>query len=455
MARVLPKSLLIPVETLNREFDAKLLLSLFAVGAGFEPIIGSRQRMYDEMPALPESIYLSKGLRVGNRAHVSLLDKLGHIVIGLDEEALLRQSDDMLLRMLDDETFNRFRLLYAWGESNAAVWRRFSGYHGTPILNVGNPRLDLLRPELRPFFAEDIARLKSRYGPYVLFSTNFSLANHFMPGFVRVRFAGKADEEASDFKQALVAHKVALFEAFKALVPKLARAIAPANLVIRPHPSENIDSWRAVASEPNMHVVQEGPIAPWIMAAEALLHNGCTSAVEAALIGTPAHAYRPVRAEGLDIDLPNAVSRNYDTGDDVIDALRAALDKPEANGTLKAEHRKILTEHIASLEGPLSSERIVDSLTTHRAELEATPYRGAVARLGGLAVHKGRTTVRAVTERIGSPGRSGKDYTAHKYPGLRTEEVNERIARLRAALPSLPAGAARETMPGIFAVEAA
>jgi len=455
MARVLPKSLLIPVETLNREFDAKLLLSLFAVGAGFEPVIGSRQRMYDEMPAFPESIYLSKGLRVGNRAHVSLLDKLGHIVVGLDEEALLRQSDDMLLLMLDDETFNRFRLLYAWGESNAAVWRRFSGYHGTPILNVGNPRLDLLRPELRPFFAEDIQHLKSRYGPYVLFSTNFSLANHFMPGFVRVRFAGKPDEEASAFKQALVAHKVALFEAFKALVPRLARAIAPANLVIRPHPSENIDSWKAVAREPNIHVVHEGPIAPWIMAATALIHNGCTSAVEAALIGTPAHAYRPVRAEGLDIDLPNAVSRNYDTEDDVIDALRGALDKPEAGGVMRPEHREILAEHIASLDGPLSSQRIVDSLITHRAELEATPYRGAVARLGGLAVHTGRTTVRAVTERIGKPGRSGKDYTAHKYPGLETQEVNERIARLRAALPSLPAGEAREMMPGIFAVEAA
>jgi len=455
MARVLPKSLLIPVETLNREFDAKLLLSLFAVGAGFEPVIGSRQRMYDEMPVFPESIYLSKGLRVGNRAHVSLLDRLGHIVIGLDEEALLRQSDDMLLLMLDDETFNRFRLLYAWGESNAAVWRRFSGYRGTPILNVGNPRLDLLRPELRPFFAEDIARLKSRYGPYLLFSTNFSLANHFMPGFVRVRFAGKPDAEASAFKQALVAHKVALFEAFKTLVPKLAQAIAPANLVIRPHPSENIDSWRAVATEPNIHVVHEGPIAPWIMAAEALIHNGCTSAVEAALIGTPAYAYRPARAEGLDIDLPNAVSRNYDTEDDVIDALRAALDKPEPGGVLRPEHREILAEHIASLDGPLSSQRIVDSLTTHRDALEATPYHGAVARLGGLALHKGRTTVRAVTERIGRPGRSGKDYTAHKFPGLAAGDVNARIARLRAALPSLPAGEARETMPGIFAIEAA
>ncbi len=455
MARVLPKSLLIPVETLNREFDAKLLLSLIAVAAGFEPIIGSRQRMFDEMPRFPQSIYLSKGLRVGNRAHVSLLDKLGHIVIGLDEEALLRQSDDMLLLMLDDETFNRFRLLYAWGESNAAVWRRFSGYHGTPILNVGNPRLDLLRPEFRPFFAEDVAQLKARYGPYVLFSTNFSLANHFMPGFVRMRFAARPSEEAVAFKQALVEHKVRLFEAFKELVPKLAQAIAPANLVIRPHPSENADSWKALATEPNIHIVHEGPIAPWIMAATALLHNGCTSAVEAALIGTPAYAYRPVRAQGLDIELPNAVSRNYDSGDDIIDALRGALDEPEAGGVLRPEHHDILAEHIASLEGRLSSQRIVDSLASHRERLEATPLPGALARLGALAAHKGHKVVNAVAQRVRRRGRSGKDYTAHKFPGLGSDEVNRRIARLRAALPSLPGAEAREMMDGVFAIEPA
>ena len=453
MARVLPKSLLIPVETLNREFDAKLLLSLIAVGAGFEPVIGSRQRMFDEMPRFPESIYLSKGLRVGNRAHVSLLDKLGHIVIGLDEEALLRQSDDMLLLMLDDETFNRFRLLYAWGESNAAVWRRFSGYRGTPILNVGNPRLDLLRPELRPFFAQDIARLELRYGPYVLFSTNFSLANHFMPGFVRMRFASRPSEEAEAYKWAVYEHKCRLFEAFKDLVPKLARAIAPTNLVIRPHPSENADSWRQVATEPNIHVVHEGPIAPWIMAATALLHNGCTSAIEAAVTGTPAYAYRPVRAQGLDIDLPNAVSRNFDTADDIIDALRAGLGKPQAGGAMRPEYREILAEHIASLDGPLSSERIIDSLSTHRDALESAPCRGSLARLGGLAVHKGQRAVKAVGDRIGKRGRSGKDYVAHKYPGLASDEVDERIARLRTALPSLPEALAREMMPGIFAIE--
>ncbi len=224
--------------------------------------------------------------------------------------------------------------------------------HADPQCRQSAPRS--AQGRARPFFAEDIERLQSRYGPYVLFSSNFSLANHFMPGFVRMRFASRPSEEAEAYKWAVYEHKCRLFEAFKDLVPKLARAIAPTNLVIRPHPSENADSWRQVATEPNIHVVHEGPIAPWIMAATALLHNGCTSAIEAAVTGTPAYAYRPVRAQGLDIDLPNAVSRNYDTADDIIDALRAGLGKPQAGGAMRPEYREILAEHIASLDGPLS-----------------------------------------------------------------------------------------------------
>ena len=105
------------------------------------------------------------------------------------------------------------------------------------------------------------------------------------------------------------AHKQAIYDAFIALIPELARAIAPANSHCAPHPSENPATWSAAAQGlANVHVVHEGPIAPWLMAASALIQNGCTSAVEAAILGTPAISYRPVKSAEFDPALPFAVS---------------------------------------------------------------------------------------------------------------------------------------------------
>ena len=67
MTTAVPDTLLLPVETLNREFDGKLLLALCAAERGLKPIIGGRTAIHDRLPALPRSIYLSKGVRSGSR----------------------------------------------------------------------------------------------------------------------------------------------------------------------------------------------------------------------------------------------------------------------------------------------------------------------------------------------------------------------------------------------------
>ncbi len=48
------------------------------------------------------------------------------------------------------------------------------------LVLTGNPRFDLLRPELRDYYAPEAARLKKRYGPYLLVNTNFADSNHYM-----------------------------------------------------------------------------------------------------------------------------------------------------------------------------------------------------------------------------------------------------------------------------------
>ena len=455
MPRPLPDHVVIPVETLNREFDGKLLLALCAHERGFRPIIGGRTEIHRRISDLPSSIYVSKGIRIGNRVALSLLHKLGHLIVALEEEGLVRFPDEAYFMMLDPKTFNRAAILYAWGHDNAELWRRFPAYRDTPIVEAGNPRMDMLRPELRNFYAADVADLHRRFGRFVLFNTNFSVVNHFIPGFQRFRVAGHAEASKSDeIKFGIYRHKAVLFDHFRRLLPELSAALRPHNLVIRPHPSENLQTWKDAAQYlPNVHVLYEGPVAPWLMATSALLHNTCTSAIEAAIVGTPALSYRPVRSDEYDVPLPNLVSEEFDTSEGLCAAAREALDRNQKGNSLTGMNRQLLDAHIAALDGPLSCERIIDAIESNRLRLEAMPYPSLAERLSGRIGVLTRNARRAATTRM--TGRSSARYTEHKFPGLDEPYINSRIARLSALLGRFEGLHARRLQPDIFLIEPA
>lgn len=127
---------------------------------------------------------------------------------------------------VDPETSNRPRLPYPWGKGNADVWRSFRDYRGTPVLEAGNSRIDMLRPEIREYYCNDCVALQQRYGRFVLLSSNFTFVNHFIPNQVCNRAAKSANKMKSDaMKSGIVAHKKALFEKFLALVHEVVNRI--------------------------------------------------------------------------------------------------------------------------------------------------------------------------------------------------------------------------------------
>ncbi len=443
------RTLVIPVETINRELDAKLHLALRAVMRGWKVILGGRANINHFIPQLPPSIYISKGLRVGNKHILRFMEGFGHVPVALDEESLIRQSDEALLMMLDDETFNRPRLLFAWGQSNADVWRRFKGYSGTPILEIGNPRMDLLRPELAAYFTHQVQSIRERFGDFVLVSTNFSMVNHFIPEHVRFATATDADAERADaLRDGLKAHKKLIFEAFIAAIPDMARAVAPMTLVIRPHPSENPKTWEAAAVDlPNVKVIHEGPIGPWLMAARGLVQNGCTSAVEAGVVGTPALAFRPHVSDQFEVELSNRVSRDCRSLPELIVALKSLPTK----GPLPEAQLAYLRTHIASVDGAFSCDRLLDALDNHADRLIAPPPRGGLAMAATRLGHFRRYPLRDTIKGLRKMG-SAKSYRAHKFPGLPEDAVTSRIERLRAVRPELPFVTVTRLADGIYAI---
>jgi surface carbohydrate biosynthesis protein len=395
---------LLPIETANRELEGKLLLAMFAAERGFRCHIGVMSQI--QAPGFEPAFYISKSVRFAKQ--VKLMSDLGHVVVAWDEEGLARFNDQAHSSRIEPEALQIPSLLLAWGEDNANLWRRHPFYTGTRIVETGNPRIDLLRPELQVLHRAKAGEYRSKYGQFALLSSNFGIVNHFKASGRKPKISAKSHDPAAfvAFRAGVERHKRRLFEAFLAAIPELAARLSPFNLVIRPHPSEDHAAWRnAAAGLPNVFVVYEGSVVPWQLAASCLIHNGCTSAVEASVLQLPALSYRPFKDPEFDIALPNLLSEEFEDLPGLARRARQLAGAPKV-ATTRWRYSNLLKKNIASLEGPLACERIVQELIALRDA--APPPRAGL--LEGVSA-RGRHMVRGLTKRFSLQSRL---YETHK-----------------------------------------
>ena len=437
-------SLILPVENLVRELDAKLLLACAAAERGFTSILGYRTQIDFRIAGLPRSIYLSKSMTPKSAKMFRILRRLGHEVAVGDEEALVYFSPEIYhARRMSSRTLPLVSMLLAWGDDNVELWRKHPDYRGTPIHAVGNPRVDLLRPELAGFFEEEVRRIRERFGRFVLVNSNFGMVNAFLDTFNVFRKPATPGGEAEpgtaargtspEFARGYAAHKSALFRGFQTMLPDLAAAHPGFNFVVRPHPVERREPWLdAARSLPNVHVVHEGNVVSWLRAASGLIHNGCTTAVEAAVVGTPAITYRPVRAATYDLELPNGLGHEVATSDELCETVGRVL-RGELGCAAGAGPRP-LSEYLAALDGPLAADRIVEVLERSESARSGLPRPPLHDQLRGWFDAKRRSFVKQVIKARIPGHRNTPAFQRHRFEGVSVGELRARIARLGRAL---------------------
>jgi surface carbohydrate biosynthesis protein len=440
--------LIIPVENQVRELDPKLLLACVAARRGFPSVIGDLRDIDFRIASFPRSLYLCKSMTVRNLKMFHIMRLLGHEIVTWDEEALVHLPAEIYYsRRLSPAAIRYVSHLFAWGEDNADLWRQYPALPpGAPIHVTGNPRNDLLRPALHAFYEREVQEIRSRHRDFILVNTNFNHVNAFYPEqnlFVAVkrpgeqpRFGKAAQGMPHDYAEGLREHKQAIFEAFQRLIPELERTFPDLKIVVRPHPTESQDVYRRIASQcKRVEVTNEGNVVPWLLATRALIHNGCTTGVEAFVLRVPAVSYRARVNECYDYGfyrLPNLLSHQGFTFDEVRETLRRifAGDLGPADGD---ERRAVVGRYLAALDGPLACERIVDVLDGIVETWSRSPGPGLASRLGGWSLANGRRLLKGLRLQIsGSPLKSL--FYRHRYPGIAREEVQGRVRRFQELL---------------------
>lgn len=417
--------IIIPIETKAREFYSKLLLSCVLVEHGCRVIIGGARQVRGRLPIWPRGLFLDKSVSPSRARLFGGYKKWGHRIAAWCEEGLtIVDANEYLPRKIDRQAMREIEQFYAWGSYHASLVKGKCPESAHKIVPAGNPRIDLLRKPFRDIFDREVEKLNDRYGRFILINTNFSLCNHQKgnEAFMRLqKGAGKLKtKEDIFFAHQWIAHKTSIFEAFKAFIPKLCDLAGDVTVIIRPHPSEDHGTWsRLVEKFENCHVVYKGTVVPWILASDILIHNGCTTGIEAYLLDRPVLAYRPVISDTFDAKLPNFVSEQVYTEAELLRRAMGIVRSKELP-VHSSEQKKLIGEYISQTDGELSSEfitrQLIDIMEKSRGVGRLKIIISFLCRILWKVMHSGGVFVPSTA------------YSIQKFPGLTKEEVEQGIA---------------------------
>jgi surface carbohydrate biosynthesis protein len=350
-----------------REFDGAAILAFEAAERGWGVVLS---RKHPRDPQFPRSVVAEKSISPGRWEDIAALVDAGQKVTAICEEGLIYSSvEEYGRRRVDRKAFDLLDTFFSWGPSHTRDLVETIGCNPKKIVATGNPRFDLHRPELRGIFAEKVADIVRKHGRYILVTTKFSKYNGIFTDFEeklssawRVGTVSSSEHE-TEMRDLREFHRTG-FEAFAELTRELSRCQPDHTIIVRPHPSENHDRWKAItASLPNVKVVFEGNVIEWILGSVLTLHNNCTTGVEAYFLGKPTISYRPISDDRFNMYLPNALScQTFELERTCELVSRALRGESIADRESTMARSDIARQFLANADGKLACERMMDAL---------------------------------------------------------------------------------------------
>ena len=290
------------VEISVRELDSKLLLATIAASRGHQVIVsdmsgidrGFRGKLF--APGIFHTKCITP-FAAKIAFHQTLIDN-GFLVTSIDEEGGLDISgyDEFSKTRYSEKTIEQSSAVFVWGQEDLEGLKRTYPNHTSKIYITGSPRVDLWRPSFSDYW-KTFKRIPNK--PFLLIPSNLTMANISTPFHQLIKYnkilgyyQRKPELLKRDFNWA--SEDYLMTYSFIEAIKHLAKNLNGFDIVLRPHPAENLESWETYLDGiPNIHVIREDSISFWIKQAFAVMHSGCTSAIESIISEKPVISYEP------------------------------------------------------------------------------------------------------------------------------------------------------------------
>jgi surface carbohydrate biosynthesis protein len=445
------RNLIIPIETKNRELYSKILLSSIAVQEGWMVFLGHKEQIHKFITDILPGVHIE--ISIPEHKYEKYLlpyTRMGHQVVNICEESVIySDAEDYCDRKVGLQSLKLTEKFFAAGQRHAKHVTTYRDVRPGQLAICGNHRFDILRQGYREVYSSKTDEIKNRLGLFILVNTNFARCNPH-PSYGDRLAALKNKKIISNSKQLeiwqdLLDYKSKLMAHFMDYLPEIP-ALFDSKVVIRPHPSENHQTWeRWARNHKDIFVFHEGSANEWMIAAGATIHNGCTTGLEGFMLERPVIAYVPEPDSDYSKNIANEVS--YQVDDKT--KLLAAVEKALKTGTLDTEDgRKAKVERlryfIENVGGPLASECIVEELGTLNVpfhSLDSIMNRTKRNYYGSdLCILRIRHYLRKKMAWIKGNKKNNFNRMLQKFPGLSESEVLEplRVWNEQGLLSSMP-----------------
>ena len=357
------------VEESDREFLARCLIGRIAAARGYQVVIGPQWWIWESLDSLAPGIMFFKGNNGVQVANMHRARQHGHVVVSIEEEALGVMDEREIVRLYDPNVYAVCDMIFVQSAFHAECVTAPCAQAKAKIRVVGNPRADLLRPPFDAQIRSEAREIRKQNGRFVLLNTNFGSINpasgDALTYYNRCVHTNVIDPrnpgDLDDFwtwcrwerDNAAVVVEFAR---------KLAARVPDVQVILRPHPAENLERWLdCLAGVPEISVIREGSHLPWTVASCVMVHPGCTTGVEAAILGAPALSLAVGENRWHGMSLSNAANPVSHAVSDAVTRVEALL--KGAGSSLENEFAGLNFSHYLELRPDvLASRRLVDCL---------------------------------------------------------------------------------------------
>ena len=411
--------LIIPVEIQVRELISRIILSAFAVNRGYRVILGKDRVVRRHAPYLPKGVILDKGLGLPRHGKPQRLKKLGHIVTAIDEEGtgFYGSPDQFMALQLADETLAAAGKWFCISDKMYQAAKNEYPHHAHKFVTTGMLRTDAWRNEFREFYQDEVNAIKNKQGPYILFCSNFGRIIHGRGDkFVSKQIKGQRSsfKEIEKHNEQIKKQGAENLEKFLEVIPKINQWYPDRKIIIRPHPAESVKFWKTqFRDNEHIEVISNGVATNWILGSDCLFHHGCTTGVEAEIMGKAHVMYAPKDDAHHDTELMKAFAPIAKTENQ----LRKLMDERLRGSSYKKQSMKNKEVFFSSLSGKLATQKILD-------ELDKLAFKGCgVNRYFSLT----RFFPRMLAADFKPQSKKAKAYSDQKWQGISKQELVEQL----------------------------
>jgi surface carbohydrate biosynthesis protein len=371
------KTIIFTIELADRELLGKCLLALEMAKNGFRVYIGTFRAVHEIRHNIKSCIFFHKSSY--KRRALQYKKQMGAKVAIMDEEAGIaipsHRMEDFVRFRFGSLTSQAYDYVFTIGERYARMASQLPNMQGINVISSGWPRVDLWREEFSSIHNKKVSEIKQEHGSYWLFVSSFGFTSE--AGFERRLAKAYSEQAARSAKNVYQALKN-----YIDLIKKLASDQSQ-KIIVRPHTSESTHDWQDIFSEhPNIRVIREGDITPWLLAADGVITYRSTVNVQAALNGIPTVQYKINEIDGINDLAVFKVSKCSETVEEVRNHLNSFKSGSQKE-TLKKLAIEALEDNVTSLDGKTASQKIAEVLLTAnispQPEIRITPLKRALS----------------------------------------------------------------------------